>query len=699
MSRRGSAKPSGIQLFPFLAVLICTMGALVVLLHAFAQHGRMQAIKVAEAKARANQDDDAIDADFFKWRIGHLKEAREKTQAQLADERLKLSHVEDHERRLRDQLENLKLAAAELEKSGQSTSQQGEAVAAEVAATEAKLAKARDEVAAARSKPKGESVNYSIIPYRGRNGTDRRPIYIECREDVIILQPEGVRITPQDFMGFYGPGNPLATALRAQREYFALVGHDGEPYPLLLVRPDGVKTYYVARVALDSWGSDFGYELVGADWELKFPERDARLASLTERVIDEARARQRAYVMSSPLARRRSQPKYRASARGGFAQVPGTSEADTDMGAWDDYDYADAEPGSFGRGGGAYPGGDGGESAGPGDGPGGNGYSLDGPKGGGYPRGGYPGGEYPGGKGSGGEYPEGGYANAQGRGGAEFGEGGGAGGGSRGPRGENIGGEGGLASDGSLRPGGPRGGGDAGSRGGERGDGLADPYGDEGIDWKHRQPGTGMAGGTGPRGAGGQRGGGGSTGGDSEGYSSTPGQRDVDGQAVDSQRPQVGGGAPPPSHIGAGSPAPHVPPGHRSARSMASTRGEDWGLNGASIGAIAASRPILVKCYSDKLVVVPETRTQQPREIRLGPHTEDAMDDLVSAVQDHMEVWGKAGRGLYWRPTLTMDIEPGAETRFAEIKSLLANSGLDVNQRHGAAAPAVRSTTRPSPRR
>ena len=33
---------------------------------------------------------------------------------------------------------------------------------------------------------------YALIPYDGPNGTRRRPIYIECREDSILLQPEGI---------------------------------------------------------------------------------------------------------------------------------------------------------------------------------------------------------------------------------------------------------------------------------------------------------------------------------------------------------------------------------------------------------------------------------------------------------------------------------------------------------------------------
>jgi hypothetical protein len=121
-------------------------------------------------------------------------------------------------------------------------------------------------------------------------------------------------------------------------------------------------------------------------------------------------------------------------------------------------------------------------------------------------------------------------------------------------------------------------------------------------------------------------------------------------------------------------------------KSMATTRGKDWGLSGSGVGAVAASRPILVQCYPNQLVLVPESRNQVAKQIPLGEHTQDSMDEFVSSVWDHMKVWGKAGRGLYWRPTLVIDVAPGGEARFAEIQSLLANSGLDVSRRNVPAA-------------
>jgi hypothetical protein len=65
----------------------------------------------------------------------------------------------------------------------------------------------------------------------------------------VIIQPEGLLLQPQDFMGPLGPGNPLDMALRATREHLesTLGNAAGQPYPLLVVRPGGVVAYEKAR--------------------------------------------------------------------------------------------------------------------------------------------------------------------------------------------------------------------------------------------------------------------------------------------------------------------------------------------------------------------------------------------------------------------------------------------------------------------
>jgi hypothetical protein len=69
------------------------------------------------------------------------------------------------------------------------------------------------------------------------------------------------------------------------------------------------------------------------------------------------------------------------------------------------------------------------------------------------------------------------------------------------------------------------------------------------------------------------------------------------------------------------------------------------------------------------------------RVIQLKPRTSESLDDLVNTVWDRIDSWGTAGRNMYWRPTLFMEVEPGGERRYHELQSLLANSGFDVTGR------------------
>jgi hypothetical protein len=79
-------------------------------------------------------------------------------------------------------------------------------------------------------------------------------------------------------------------------------GRDTEPYPLLVVRPQGLMMYDRARQAIESADFDFGFELVEEHWELKYPVADPQLAVIEQKAIDQARIRQRALAAAAPRA-------------------------------------------------------------------------------------------------------------------------------------------------------------------------------------------------------------------------------------------------------------------------------------------------------------------------------------------------------------------------------------------------------------
>lgn len=317
MKRRGrhSGHPSEnpISLFPFLAVLICTMGVLILLLVILVRQARMKALAEARSHASAVTEDIPSEeelrrfAEDIEWQMEQLRSSREKTQQQLAEARLLLGHLEDSLRRLRQEAEIWRNKLAELAASRTGDKARHEASRraqeAELATLRRRIAELKEQLAAAETQPPKRS--YAIIPYQGPHGTNRRPIYLECRADGVYLQPEGIRFTPADFAASLGPGNPLDAALRAVREELLSRGQfdplkDGEPYPLLIVRPGGIEAYYAARAAMTSWGTEFGYELIEEDWKLNYPPPDPTLAKVVQEAVALARRRQEFLAQSAP---------------------------------------------------------------------------------------------------------------------------------------------------------------------------------------------------------------------------------------------------------------------------------------------------------------------------------------------------------------------------------------------------------------
>lgn len=304
-----------VSLFPFLAVLLSTMGSLLLVLVVMARQARLHAAQEREARdgAPTAADTDSLERsaspspeelERLKTAASRLRAIREEGLREYEASRLRLRNGDLHLRQLQDELANLYREIHSLEEMGEARLDDLEQARSELARledlarqTEAKLEEERE---AAADSPK----SYAIIPYEGPNGTRRRPLYIECRRDNVILQPEGITLEVTDFMGPLGPGNPLASALRAAEDYYAASGQEGQPhgdpYPLILVRPDGIAAYYFVRKALEGWGTDFGYELLDDPWKLEFPLPNPALANAQQQAIELARARQEALAMAAP---------------------------------------------------------------------------------------------------------------------------------------------------------------------------------------------------------------------------------------------------------------------------------------------------------------------------------------------------------------------------------------------------------------
>src|SRR5262245_39811077 len=117
MSRRPTGENANVALFPFLAVLMSTMGSLILLLVLISRQARTQVEDERKALAVKAADDDAIarQRDDLGWANGQLVASRDKTAGELAALRAQLAHIEEHSDRLRRQIAEAQAALKLLE--------------------------------------------------------------------------------------------------------------------------------------------------------------------------------------------------------------------------------------------------------------------------------------------------------------------------------------------------------------------------------------------------------------------------------------------------------------------------------------------------------------------------------------------------------------------------------------------------------
>ena len=246
-------------------------------------------------------------SDIMEVVTDELAAQRENLKTKVERRRRDLADIEDHIIRLKKNLEQLadKIVRiqSETSKSELSMAEKAEKVAELRKEIDAKKLDLINEI----DKQKKRKPAFSVIPYVGTNGTSRRPVYLECTKDGVIVQPEGLLISLNDLKPPLGPGNPLDAALRVLRLAYqqrdTTFGITQPPYPLLLVRPDGIQTYALAREAMNGWDDQFGYELINADMDLKFPAGIPGLQEQLVGTIDTAKRRQQALIASMPRGR------------------------------------------------------------------------------------------------------------------------------------------------------------------------------------------------------------------------------------------------------------------------------------------------------------------------------------------------------------------------------------------------------------
>ncbi|MCS7236763.1 MAG: hypothetical protein NZ899_00655 [Thermoguttaceae bacterium] len=566
-SALGFAPPS-IPFFPFVSVLISTMGILILLIVVIGQRARIAASRQAEAARQRTKEELTSSLELLDWELEMLRQTTGAGQQKVQDLRLALGHLEDHARRLRTQRDQLIAFLREGDNRPEAQTSVAQ-LQSQISAVNKQIEAVTHELEALRRK-QGRRF-FSIVPYAGPYGSARWPIYIECRRDAIVIQPEGIALTPEDFQPDLGPANPLEVALRAIREYWSRNNPgQGDPYPLLLVRPSGIGAYYVARAALDTWTGEFGYELIDEDWEIVYPPPNGELARQLAMAVEEARAKARLLAAVSPRRVAAAPKRFILSPdRGGLIpeagaplEIPAIQPSYRRQADSQDSLSTQAKA------------------------------------------------PHSGAAGTDGQLP------APGR--------------------RASGAIGRYPPDGDILA-------------GQSGSGEMQPPSSASSDLQNW-----------PRFG-----------------SQIPGETSAqsDREAVSSATSTGPGSA-----ASEGLRSTAAGQMGTSLQSLAQLRGQDWAVPGAVRLLVPLTRPVRLKCRPDSLLIVPEAGLGAPIAIPWEDPPEKTVDNLVRQIWDYVATWGPAGRGMAWRPILRVEVAPGAEGRFRDLKTLLEGSGLVVEQ-------------------
>ncbi len=341
---------NSISLFPFLAVLVCAMGALILLLlvmtRKIRQDQRVETVAVVadsgsnadldlsgeiadvEAKIRALQtglasmqsEEQSITSDIAERRQqiasleSELADLNEKLQ--LAGETgqppvaQSLSAVRQLKAKEAALLRQLKAAEKQLfEKQQQLLNAEDASKEADLVLQEkhSDLISLRNQVKEAEARQRTSTGTETLLEFSNATGTTRTPIVIDVSERGFEILPNGIQITPADMEGFPVRDNPLLAAVLTVHRMRTKNSVTAEPYVLLLVRPDGALAFYGAQRVLIESGIHYGYELLDPDQKLVVGDVDeSEVPAVRASIAEALRRRENLYAKLMAIAQQKS---------------------------------------------------------------------------------------------------------------------------------------------------------------------------------------------------------------------------------------------------------------------------------------------------------------------------------------------------------------------------------------------------------
>ncbi|MCA9049011.1 MAG: hypothetical protein KDA89_09810 [Planctomycetaceae bacterium] len=345
MSRRASQ--SSVSLFPFLAVLVCTMGALILLLLVNTRRIQNNQRRIAEEVARIEslragesglevfpdeetfliqpppkdvespgEDRSALrtekqsELDELNHRLQQEQLRQFDLQQQITDaeERLKrvseesdavtyqqqvrnLAELREQHDELRDSLREKTDHLSRLQEELDASSERAETAQRMLRERQSALISLR-KIVQERQANGDVGTDATVIEFSNSTGTRRDPVIIDVSDAGFEFLPSRIRVTPEEMQGFPANDNPLVSGVLAAHQARGQSDTAAKPYVLLLVRPTGSLAFYAAQRVLTDSGIHFGYELLDEGRHIAAGKaqdnevsgiRDAVLAALTRR--------------------------------------------------------------------------------------------------------------------------------------------------------------------------------------------------------------------------------------------------------------------------------------------------------------------------------------------------------------------------------------------------------------------------------
>ena len=300
-----------VDTFPFLAVLLCAMGSLILVLLVMDRRSRLVAqaratqqissrIQEHTAKVSARQRENDrrrqnVQATWQKKRDELQKRVDQQeqqldrnaleVQARLAEAARRLRQEEEVVTKLRQQVQAEQTRLADEQKELRSAQEKAGDLAKQLREAErlrsqlaADLVTLEKTLAELREIRKQQADTYSVVPYRGKHGDDRKPVYVECTETGFLFHPDKKAVAEEAALR-----DELTRRFTAQKEDRARAGLPAaRAYVLVLVRPEGIRHYYQLQSLVRQLKADLGYEFIDSDWKLQFPDDPVQPSTLAK---------------------------------------------------------------------------------------------------------------------------------------------------------------------------------------------------------------------------------------------------------------------------------------------------------------------------------------------------------------------------------------------------------------------------------